>query len=296
MSLLTAEDREFFEENGYVVIEDAVPSALCEAVIDAVWEFLGASPDDSETWYETPDGMDEHFAYQDSGMIEMYHSQAQWDVCQHPRPYQAAAEVLGEERLWIHQDRVNMTPPAREDADELDSSFIHWDLDPTDLPEPLPQPRGIQGVLYLDDTSEKQGGFQCVPSLYREIQDRGPAWFDDHPEAASERSPDVDEDDIVPVPGEQGDYVIWDTLLPHGNGHNNADEPRLAQYLNFYEADWADVERREKRVETWRTGRTPPGDAYPGDPRDLEMDQPSPELTPHGRKLLGLDPWQGWLE
>jgi len=296
MPLLSEEDLASFGRDGYVVVEDAVPPENCEAVIDAIWAFLGQDPDDPESWYEPPAGMDDHFESQGAGMIEMYHSQAQWNNYQHPRVYQAVAEILDEERLWVHLDRVNMTPPAREDAEELDSSFVHWDLDPTDLSDPIPRPNGIQGVLYLDDTSERQGGFQCVPDLYREIRDRGAAWFADHPEAAESRSPDVDDEDIVPVPGEQGDFLIWDKLLPHGNGHNHADEPRFAQYLNFYPADWSDVERREQRIETWRERKTPPGDPYPGDPREREKEHDPADLTPLGRKLLGLDPWQEWLE
>lgn len=296
MSLITDDDREFFERNGYVVVENAVPGENCDAVIDAIWEFLGKDPDDPDSWYEPPEGMDTYFDSQSGGMIEMYHSQAQWDNYQHPRVYQAVAEILQEERLWVHLDRVNMTPPSREDAVELDSSFIHWDFDTTDCPDPIPQPHGIQGVLSLADTSEKQGGFQCVPDLYREIRDAGAAWFDEHPEAAENRSPNVADRDVVPVPTEQGDFIIWDKLLPHGNGHNRTDEPRFAQYLNFYPADWSNVERREDRVETWRNRDTPSGSPYPGDPREREKAHEPADLTPLGRKLLGLDPWSGWLE
>jgi len=296
MSLLSEADIASFRRNGYVVAEGAVPPENCEAVVDAIWEFLGADPEDPESWYEPPAGMDEHFESRSAGMVEMYHSQAQWDNYQHPRVYQAAAEVLGREDLWVHLDRVNMTPPAREDAAELDSSFIHWDTDTTALPDPVPRPYGVQGVLYLEDTAAEQGGFQCVPSLYREIREQGAEWFEAHPEAAESRSPDVDDEAIIPVSGEQGDFLIWDKLLPHGNGHNHADEPRFAQYLNFYGADWADVERREQRVETWRERATPPGDPYPGDPRGRDRERDPADLTPLGRKLLGLDPWPGWLE
>ncbi|MFB6136547.1 MAG: phytanoyl-CoA dioxygenase family protein [Halobacteriaceae archaeon] len=293
MALVDEDDWAFFEENGYVVVEEAVPAQNCEAVVEEIWEFLGHDPDDPETWYDPPEGMDEPFGNQDGGMVEMYHSQAQWDNYQHPRVYQAAAEVLGEEALWVHLDRVNMTPPVREDHPELSNWFVHWDTDTTDLPDPIPTPHGIQGVLYLEDTSEDQGGFQCVPELYRELDAE---WFEEHPDAAESGSPDVSGYDVEAVPGEQGDFLIWDSMLPHGNGENTAEEPRLAQYLNFYPARWRNVEDREQRVETYRTGAAPEGEAYPGDPRGLELDREPADLTPLGRKLLGLDPWAGWLD
>ena len=292
MSLITDDDWTFFAENGYVVVEGAAPPELCEAVVDRLWDFLGKSPDDPETWYSPPAGMDDYFGNQSGGMIEMYHSQEQWDVYQHPRVYQAAAEILDREDLWIHLDRVNMTPPLREDHPELTNDFIHWDLDPTDLPDPIPQPYGIQGVLYLEDTDPDQGGFQCSPELYRTL---GTEWFEEHPEYADDRSVPTDEFPVEAIPGEQGDFLIWDRMLPHGNGENTGDEPRLAQYLNFYPADWANVEKREDRISTYRERSIPTGSAYPGDPRGREQERPPAELTPLGRKLLGLDPWHGWL-
>lgn len=291
MSLLTDDDWAFFRRNGYVKIENAVPGENCRAVVDDIWSFLGKDPDDRDAWYTPPEGMDDFFGGQSAGMVEMYNRQSMWDVYQQPKPYQAAAELLGREDLWIHQDRVNMTPPVRED-DGLNDSFIHWDLDPTDLPDPIPQPHGIQGVLYLEDTSEEQGGFQCVPEIYRELDAE---WFENRPDDADSRNPDVEDYEIEPVPGDQGDLVFWDKLLPHGNGENHADEPRLAQYMNFYGADWADVDSRETRIEAWRNCEAPPGDPWPGDPRPERPDEPA-DLDPHGRKLLGLDPWPGWLE
>jgi hypothetical protein len=64
----------------------------------------------------------------------------------------------------------------------------------------------------------------------------------------------------------------------------------------IYEADWDDVERREDRIETYRTRSTPSGDPYPDDARERERQHPPADLTPLGRKLPGLDPWSGWLE
>ncbi len=45
--------------------------------------------------------------------------------------------------------------------------FVHWDLDPWALRQPVTF--GLQGVLCLEDTQENQGGFQCVPTMHRWI-------------------------------------------------------------------------------------------------------------------------------
>ena len=41
MALLTKAHREHFDEYGYMVIENAVPIELCEAVVDAIFDLLG---------------------------------------------------------------------------------------------------------------------------------------------------------------------------------------------------------------------------------------------------------------
>ena len=50
--------------------------------------------------------------------------------------------------------------------------------------------------------------------------------------------------------------------------------------------------QRARRIDSWRTNAPPPGDAFPGDPRGIEeaRDEPA-ELTPLGRRLLGVDAW-----
>ena len=52
--LLSPAQRAFWEENGYVIIPDAVPQESLDAVIEAIWEFLQVDRDDLETWYQAP--------------------------------------------------------------------------------------------------------------------------------------------------------------------------------------------------------------------------------------------------
>ena len=294
MPLVTDEEHAFFRENGYVKLEGVVPEALCEAVIDDIFTHTGRDRDDPETWYDPPKGLDEQFS--SAGMLEMYHRQSMWDVRQHRHTYQAFAELLGTEQLWVSIDRVNMTPPSHEEHPELDYGFVHWDVTLEDVPRPVPQPHGVQGVVYLDDTTRDQGGFCCVPELFGDID---ADWLDDR--VASRDNPselteaDLDDYEVEAIPGEQGDLVIWDRLCPHGNGRNQADDPRFAQYVLMSPEGFRNVERREERIDCWRNSSNPAGSAFPGDPRELEAETPPAHLTPLGRKLLGLDPWGHWL-
>ncbi len=105
MQTLTAEDRAFWEENGYVIVHNAVPQENLTKVVDALWQFLEMDPNDPATWYPA--------ARQRNSMVEMYHNQTMWDNRQHPRVHGAFADIWGTEKLWVSFDRVSMNPPDR---------------------------------------------------------------------------------------------------------------------------------------------------------------------------------------
>jgi Phytanoyl-CoA dioxygenase (PhyH) len=278
--VLSAEDHAFFAENGYVIVHDAVPPENRQAVIDLIWEFLEMDPDDPADWYREP--------HRTSGMVEVYQHQALWDNRQYPRIYQAFREILGTGRLWVSMDRACMKPPRHPAHPEYDHpGFIHWDADTTKLPLPF----GVQGVLCLTDTEADQGGFQCVPGMHRNLEE----WIATQPPDRNPRIPDLTGKTVVPIPGRAGDLIIWNRLLPHGNGHNVSDRPRLAQYILMYPTVSGErgEQMRQDRIRRWRERLHPDGDAFPGDPRRKEQrEYEAAKLTPLGRKLLGLDLWE----
>ena len=276
----TATDlRATIERDGYVVVPGVVPRANLEAVIADIWRHTGADPADRESWYKPG-------IVASTGMVEMYHYQSMWDNRQLPGVHEVFSEVYGTPKLWVSLDRVNLKPPADPRHPEHDhKGFIHWDTDTSKYPD---IPFRVQGVLALTDTDRSQGGFQCVPELYRDLAD----WIAGQPADRHPRRPDLAGYDITKVAMRAGDLVIWSTLLPHGNGHNVSDRPRLAQYITMAPADEGNEAARQTRLRCWEQRLPPPGPAFPGDPRRVEEQSGRPaELTPLGRKLLGVDSW-----
>lgn len=275
--VLTPADHAFFEENGYVILHNAVPQENLEAVIDLIWDFLEMDRNVPEDWYREP--------HRVGGMVEVYQHQALWDNRQHPRVYQAFREILNTGRLWVSMDRANMKPPAHPAHPEYDhAGFIHWDVDTTKTPIPF----GVQGVLYLVDTDVDQGGFQCVPGMHRHFYE----WVKTQPPDRDPRRPDLTGLEVVPVPGRAGDLLIWHRLLLHGNGRNLSKKPRLAQYITMYPERSSNEEERQRRITLWQDRLCPGGRAFPGDPRKVEERlYKTAELTSLGRRLLGLDLW-----
>ena len=284
MNVLSKSDLDFFRQQGYVIVPQAVPASNLQATVDAIWEFLEADdPEDPESWYRMPTReASGESPLSATGMVEIYNHQALWDNRQHPRVYQAFVDILGMNNLWVSLDRANMKPPVLEgDPNWQHPGMIHWDIE-TDQEITF----GVQGVLLLTDTSADQGGFQCVPGFPRQF----PEWVKTQPADRNPRAPDLTELEVKSIPGRAGDLLIWDSLLPHGNGRNTSDRPRLAQYIAMGPAKPENENQLQERIATWREVK--PIKSGPGDPRGWESQRyGSAKLTDLGRRLLGLDAW-----
>jgi hypothetical protein len=283
LHVLKPEDLTFFEANGYIVVPNVISEETRKAVLQACWEFLGMNPNDPTTWYPTD---------RKGSLVYLHQHQALWDVRQSPRLYGAFVDIYGTEKLWVSMDRATMKPPLDPRYPHYnDQGFVHWDLDTS---KPLPTARFVQGVVALEDTTEEMGGFCCIPGFHRGLAD----WIAEQPADCNPHFPDLDRLPagmrVTPIPMKAGDLVIWDRLLAHGNGANHGRAPRLAQYVTMYVAQEDNEEARQERIACWRDRHAP---SYwekdiPEHLRGLEKANPPAELTPLGRKLLGLDRWE----
>ncbi len=281
MGVLSAAEKRFWEQQGYVIVPQAVPEDYLERAVRAISDFQGVDLGRPESWYRSqPENQMKELNR--SGMVEFYHHQSLWDIRQYPRVHQAFVEIWGSERLWVTIDRVNLNPPHRHDWDFR--GFIHWDVDTSIRPVEF----GVQGVLSLTDTPAEQGGFQCVPGFPLQFD----SWVATQPVDRDPWKPDLTGLRVEPIPTRAGDLLIWHSLLPHGTAANHGSRPRIAQYLSMFPAREDDETLRLQRVRQWQECLSPEGFAFPGNDRERAGCQPA-RLTSLGRKLLGLDAWGG---
>ncbi|MBT6507163.1 MAG: phytanoyl-CoA dioxygenase, partial [Marinovum sp.] len=134
------------------------------------------------------------------------------------------------------------------------------------------------------------GGFQAVPYLFEFFEE----WVKTQPEDRNPLLPDMTGLSRENITLEPGDLLIFNSLLAHGVRPNHSDgRVRMAQYLSMAPADPDNAAERAERIRLWRDIEPPNRPDFPGDPRDWEKNHYGPaELTPLGRKLLGLDLWQ----
>lgn len=282
LRVLSEDDWTFWEENGFIIINQAVPEENVKAARDILWKFEEKDPDDPITWYRPPRREIEMKELVNSGMVEIYNHQALWDNRQHPKVYNAFVDIWGTEKLWVSIDRANLNFPIR-DGHEF-KGFIHWDINTSKRPLPV----NVQGVLALSDADNETGGFQCVPELYRIFHE----WVKDQPKDRDPFQPDISGFNIKKVNMKAGDLLIFNSMLPHGIRPNHSGRPRIAQYISMTPAEEENNELREWRIKSWHDRIAPEGYAFPGDPRKWEQKKSeTAELTSLGKKLLGLEMW-----
>ncbi|HVU93634.1 MAG TPA: phytanoyl-CoA dioxygenase family protein [Puia sp.] len=282
LKVLSEADWQFWQHNGYVIVKGAVPREQVAETARFLWEFEEKDPDNADTWYTAPRAEMQMKELTNTGMVEVYNNQKLWNNRQMPRVHAAFADIWGTEKLWVTIDRANLNFPLRPGFEY--KGFIHWDYDPET------KPQNVQGVLALaDQTDENMGGFQCIPELFRTYD----TWKLTQPVDRDHFKPDTTGFDLVKVKLEAGDLLIFNSSQPHGIRPNlSKDKVRIAQYISMMPAEEDNEPLRQWRIRSWRDRIAPEGYAFPGDPRNWEQTRyGTAELSPLGRKLLGLDRW-----
>ena len=226
--VLMAEDLSFWDENGYVIVHDAVSKENCKAAERSIWEFMGKDSADPNTWYKMPMGH--------GIMVQFFHHPALAANRQSQRIHKAFSQIWGTADLWITVDRVSFNPPERDDW-RFPGPHLHWDMNLE-----LPITFDVSGLLYLTDTLADQGAFTCVPGFHRRISD----WLNSLPPDAEPRNQDLYQLGAVPIAGKQGDLIIWHKALPHGSRPNHASRPRIVQYVDMYPTSREDMSQRSQ--------------------------------------------------
>src|SRR6478672_8937000 len=72
LRVLSEEDWNFWTNNGYIVIRNAVPKEQALATANFLWEFEEKDPKDPQTWYTPPRAEMKMKELTNTGMVEVY--------------------------------------------------------------------------------------------------------------------------------------------------------------------------------------------------------------------------------
>ncbi len=215
-TILSADDLLFWEENGYLVIKQAASTAQCNAVKNAIWDFLDATPDDEKSWYKFhPDKKGLMLAFSQHEALKSIRN-----IALIRKVYE---ELYKSKAIYKTVDKVSFNPPETANYSFLGSK-LHWDVSLA-----LPIPFKLQGLLYLNDVTADGGPFQCVPGFHHQIGD----WISSLPENINIRDYASQHLKPISITGSAGDFIIWHQALPHCASPNRSKTPRMVQYLTY---------------------------------------------------------------
>ena len=218
--VFTAADLADWEAHGYVVLHDAVPPKNCRAAEAAIWESIGANPEDASTWYGGREGA--------TIWVPLIHHPALDANRGAIRIRKALAQLWGRSDIWTTVDRGGFNPPETP-RHKFQGPHLHFDVSLA-----MPIPLGVQGILYLADTAAEQGAFRCVPGFHHKVHD----WLRGLPPGTDPRGEDLEAFGAIPIAGRAGDLILWRHELPHGASPNRTAKPRIVQYISGQPSQW----------------------------------------------------------
>ncbi|WP_427874710.1 phytanoyl-CoA dioxygenase family protein [Flavobacterium sp. MMS24-S5] len=221
VNVLSEQDLEFWNRNGYVVVKNAISKEDCEATQKAIWEYLKMNPNEKESWYkrhEEQKGLMLNFSDHETLNRNRFS----------PKVKKAYEQLYGTTNIYKTIDKVSFNPPETDHFTFLGSP-LHWDMS---LKKPLTY--GLQGLFYLTECKENDGAFHCVPGFHNQIDE----WLDELEPHENPREKALKTLQPKPITGDAGDFIIWHNALPHCATPNRGESPRMVQYLTYLPDDY----------------------------------------------------------
>ncbi|MCU0324309.1 MAG: phytanoyl-CoA dioxygenase family protein [Spirosomaceae bacterium] len=215
--VLSPEDLEFWDKNGYIVIKNAISKEDCEQTQNAILHYLEASLDNPDSWYKNHEAKE--------GLMVLFTKHPTLEKNRASLTIQKAYQQLYKtDKIYRVIDKVSFNPPESESY-KFRGSLLHWDMNLK-----LPIHFKLQGLLYLTDVKHNSGAFHCVAGFHTQIEN----WLKSLPKNTNPRELAIQELKPVPVLGNAGDFIIWHQALPHCATPNTSDLPRMVQYLTYF--------------------------------------------------------------
>jgi hypothetical protein len=212
---LSVKQVEFFRREGYLVAPGLIDQDLVSDAEAALWEHLGADPDQPETWPK-----DRLWLVSDDVFLALYtpalcaaYEQLTGYAFVKPSDMQFAHIAFPSDEPWS-VDRVH-----------VDNAVESWNL------KTFPPTQRGTTLIYLNDVEPHGGGTAVWPRWHKTLVEL----MQDDPERyellysvqAELMSGVIDLGDPIELTPDAGD-VILDTFLPHSGTHNVSRRPRFA--------------------------------------------------------------------
>ena len=242
----------FFEENGFIIIKNAINSDRVTEFKKEIWDTIFKIPFSDyiqeNIHYEFKD-YDKDLTRKDIDYIKsfypnidkfgsmnlppFFHLHNMWKCRQEPNIFVKFAQLLNNYKIWCTLDRVSVKLPG-----DGSSEFCHWDSDPWFWESQKYEP--LQGILSLCDTH-----FFCCPGTHTiNFSKKFQKYYEYlKPEGNNKRDyvslkkgkPDPLNlcQSMKKFKLESGDLLIFSNRLLHESKQNLSNKIRYVQYISF---------------------------------------------------------------
>jgi ectoine hydroxylase-related dioxygenase (phytanoyl-CoA dioxygenase family) len=227
--MLTQEQIEFYNTNGYVMVEDAVAPEQLQELRRITYEFIERSRDltESNDVYDLDEGHSR--AMPKLTRVKLPHKQHPlfWDVVKGSRMSGILRSLLGPNVL-LQTSKLNTKAPGGGAAVEWHQDWAFY---------PHTNDSLLACGLMLEDVNEENGPLQVIPGTHK-----GPI-LSHHNNgvfcgAVNPADPLFEKDKIVTLTGKAGSMTIHHVRTLHGSAPNRSNRARL---IAFYECHAADA-------------------------------------------------------
>ena len=228
------EKRAFFEDQGYLVLEDFMTAeevATCETEIDRLHELAAAlAADDPQRRNFQLEPYADATAHEAAGrpLLRKIEETREYsdifrDLAAHPKLLDAVRQLLGDD-LLLFRSTLMLKPALHGSVHAFHQDSAYWPMDPPSL---------VTVSIALNDSSAENGCIQVIPESHKwGMQDWG-LIAQDKNKPLTDRE-DLDLSRLTQVPLRAGSALMFHSLVVHGSGPNNSPRPRhTALYAYF---------------------------------------------------------------
>jgi ectoine hydroxylase len=231
---LTPAQAEFFDKNGYLVLENLFSAPELEKLQAEAGSLL-ADPDGlmPETVITEPGGKEVRSIF----AVHRQNQMMGW-LSADARLAETARFLLGDE-VYIHQSRLNYKPGFHGKEFYWHSDFETWHVE-----DGMPRMRALSMSILLARNTPHNGPLMLIPGSHREFLSCGGLTPEDHYKSSLKKQeygvPDedsladlVNRYGIVAPTGAPGTVVIFDCNIMHGSNGNITPLPRANAFLVY---------------------------------------------------------------
>ena len=236
--MLTQEQRDFYRENGYVLVEGLLTRPEAAALREeahALIERLSAHRNVDATWGSARKAVQ---GGQETKLLHCHDVQFQSAAFSRlivdERLTAVAADIIGSPNVQLHHDKLFIKPPEKGSPFPMHQDHPFF---------PHQKHSMIAAIIHFDDAPIEKGCVRVVPGSYKdgpiEHESEG-GWhlpFEQYPIDAA-----------VPCPARAGDVLLFSYLTVHGSGVNVSDEARTTLLVQMRDpADPPTIKTHESR-------------------------------------------------